>query len=382
MNKPDRSKFDEAFTSMMNGSMSDYCFYASLVSQCKIHFDMPGCDTAGVFFKNNMYNLIINTKWFNELSLQEQCGIIKHEMLHIIGGHLLFRASENPNANLAEDCSINQLINVNHLPTDHISLQTIEKMVGKKLDPLREYEYYLDFLEQKEPQGGYKNPNNFDDHSTWSLGSGAEEIQKSVTKDMMGKAAGVASGKGKLPQEIEQFLDLYDDKAKVSWRKELLRKTGNKKIGYRSSILKTSRRFPSRTDLRGRKTLRAYNLTVVLDVSGSMGDDDIRTGLIEIHKICQITNTKLRLIQADTEIHSIDSFSKSTKTLKRTGAGGTELKPGIDKAVELGSDLIVVITDGYCDDPDSWKVNPKKLLFLITSEVKFDGYKCFNLNDM
>lgn len=381
MNKPDRSKFDEAFTSMMNGSMSDYCFYASLVSQCKIHFDMPGCDTAGVFFKNNMYNLIINTKWFNELSLQEQCGIIKHEMLHIIGGHLLFRASENPNANLAEDCSINQLINVNHLPTDHISLQTIEKMVGKKLDPLREYEYYLDFLEQKEPQGGHKKPNNFDDHSTWNLGSGTEEIQKSVTKDMMGKAAGVASGKGKLPQEIEQFLDLYNEQAKVSWKRELLNRTGKKKIGYRPSILRVSRRFPNRDDLRGRKTLRNYNLAVVLDVSGSMDDDDIRAGLVEIHSICKITNTKLDIIQADTKIEGVDKFSKSTKNFKRAGLGGTYLKPGIEKAKELEADLILVITDGYCEDPNEWNIPKSKIIFILTTDIKFEGYKCFNIKD-
>nr|DAV84073.1 MAG TPA: Putative metallopeptidase domain protein [Caudoviricetes sp.] len=375
----DRSTFDEAFTSMMNGKMSLYCFYASMVSHCKLHFDMQGCNTAGVFFKDNMYNLAINTTWFSTLSLEQRCGILKHEMLHILGGHLLFRASQSPNANIAEDCAINQLIDNKHLPKDHISLQTVEFMTGETLDPMREYEYYLDYLDKCSDQS--EAPSNFDDHEIWNIGSGSEEIQKSITKDMIEKASKVAAGKGNLPQEIEQFLDLYNEQAKVSWKRELLNRTGKKKIGYRPSILRVSRRFPNRDDLRGRKTLRNYNLAVVLDVSGSMDDDDIRAGLVEIHSICKITNTKLDIIQADTKIEGVDKFSKSTKNFKRAGLGGTYLKPGIEKAKELEADLILVITDGYCEDPNEWNIPKSKIIFILTTDIKFEGYKCFNIKD-
>lgn len=378
-NTYDRSTFDEAFTSMMNGKMSLYCFYASMVSHCKLHFDMQGCDTAGVFFKDNMYNLAINTTWFSTLSLEQRCGILKHEMLHILGGHLLFRASQSPNANIAEDCAINQLIDNKHLPKDHISLQTVEFLTGETLDPMREYEYYLDYLDKCYDQS--ETPSNFDDHEIWNTGSGCEEIQKSITKDMIEKASKVAAGKGNLPQEIEQFLDLYNEQAKVSWKRELLHRTGKKKIGYRPSILRVSRRFPNRDDLRGRKTLRNYNLAVVLDVSGSMDDDDIRAGLVEIHNICKITNTKLDIIQADTKIEGVDKFSKSTKNFKRSGSGGTYLKPGIEKTKELKADLILVITDGYCEDPNDWNIPKSKIIFIITTDIKFEGYKCFNIKD-
>ena len=152
--------------------------------------------------------------------------------------------------------------------------------------------------------------------------------------------------------------------------------------------MKSDRRFPNRGDLKGKTKDRVFELTVVVDISGSMFDEEILQGLNEIHHICITTNTTMNLIQIDSVVHNVEKFTTKTKIFKRVGNGGTFMEPAIDYIREnkIQTDGCIFITDGWIEDVSRWRHPPKyKVIFLVTTEKEIPGiekikrYKQYNL---
>ena len=115
---------------------NDYLFYACLLSNCTVVFNEYMGAPAGVSYNNCSYKLHINPIKFNVYTLEERLAILKHEMLHILNGHLLYRHEDtrnHKNSNIAMDCAINQLINLGHLPKNCILPEVLEKELSKKI---------------------------------------------------------------------------------------------------------------------------------------------------------------------------------------------------------------------------------------------------------
>ena len=131
--------YDETVQNMFSNKEynEDYIFYACMLSKCNIFFTEGFDAPAGVSFSGN-YNLYINLKLFSNYNLTERIAILKHEMLHILNGHLLYRNENKKNKkwNLATDCAINQLINPGHLPKDCITVEYISSLVKKNVKKL------------------------------------------------------------------------------------------------------------------------------------------------------------------------------------------------------------------------------------------------------
>ena len=136
----DRSAFDEAVANMaMEASpfYHEYVFYMHLLSQCQVVFNESFPAAAGVAFAKTHYKLYINPTeviaegkdqsgkdvkvhgFCMKMPLEQRIGTIKHEMLHIILGHL-FRVKDGDkdfqSYNFASDCALNQQIDREHLP--------------------------------------------------------------------------------------------------------------------------------------------------------------------------------------------------------------------------------------------------------------------------
>lgn len=431
-----RKPFEDVIANMFsNPKYIDYNFYAHVLAQCKVHFVSDMKAPAGVSFSINHYKLWVNPLEFNKFSLEEGLGVLKHEMLHILNNHCTVRAykSDNHEAwNIAYDVAINQLINEKHLPewvVTHKLIKAPENYSGEQY-----YEFMRDKSKDQEGdnqcdscggsghshddcdecdgtgkdangdecghcKGSGKEPckdcggtgkkyRTLDDHSKWEESEGNDELRKDITKNMLDKA--ISKSRGNLPHNIDSMVELFSRSAQVSWKQELRRIVGNRRANKTTTIMRPNRRQPDRIELKGNKKDRTFTAVVLLDISGSMGNEDVMNGLNEIHHVAKLTNTDMKIIQVDTEIHGIENFNKKTKVFNRKGAGGTYLEPGIDYLREhkIDHDVLIIVTDSYHEDISQWKTPPKcKVMFLVSGDGKVPGieayprYKQFNIKN-
>jgi len=403
----------------------EYEFYFHVLAQCKVSMTSD-IELAGVNFQGTKYCLYINPENFDILPLNERLGILKHEMLHILFNHMDRKGKrEHKPFNIAADCAINQLIKDSDLPEGCITPKSLEKTLKKegfdiKIPKNENAETYYDLLpfdpdakdgdegKDCEDSGdsdgegsgkpgksgdpgefyeGLWSDNPLDNHEKWDESEGDEDLKKDITKNMIEKAA--EKSRGNAPSELGIFLDIWTRKPVVSWKKVLRNIASNKKANKVSTIMKKSRRFPKRPDIKGSRKDREFDIVVVLDVSGSMGDDEIMWGLSEIKEVARLTSSTVKIIQVDTEVHAVDDWDP--KNFKRAAGGGTEMLPAwrYIKENRISMDCAILISDCYIEHPKTWieaEVAPKCRTIILSTERELDisdfkNFIQFNLKD-
>lgn len=388
--------FDETIAAMSlqnSPYFEEYVFYYHLLSKCKVVFDKNLKAVAGVSFKNNFYVLYINpteviieTKnskilgFTTKMPIEQRLGIIKHEMLHILLGHLIRVEKRNFNLfNVAADCALNQQIKRNHLPDYAIypdNLPTKEKPKESQTA-----EYYYEFLEDKNKEENNSFENlidnipNLDDHSLWETIDTDEELQKELTKQLIEKVAeDTLKSKGKLPENFEASLLNLTTKKEINWKQLLKQIITNKKVNTKKTLMKKNRRLPNYSWLKGNTKERVFQLAVISDVSASVDDKNLSKLLSEVLNICSIYSTPVHLVQVDTNPYDPQVLTKNTTIFPRKGNGGTFLSPAIEKLKEhnIDFDALIVTTDGYLfeDDIIPFDELKKPLIWLIARNGK------------
>mgnify|MGYP001116255910 CR=1 FL=1 len=371
-----RKAFDEAVTNMAIASspfFQDYVFYMHVLSQCKVVFDESLPSPAGVSFKDSYYLLYINptevisvapdgTEWlgFSEkMPLSHRIGILKHEMLHIIFGHL-FRSKDldHKKYNIASDCALNQQITREHLPEGAIYPDNFpSKEAVNHPDETAEYYYSLLDQEQEEDENaeGQEGQPNLDDHSLWDQVSGDPCVQQEITKKMVEKAAQeTQKAKGRLPGNYSQIIENLTVTREVDWKRVLRSIVGNKKANKRKTLMRRDRRLPFANWIKGTTKDRVFELGIISDVSGSVSDAALYSLWGEILNICKMYNIPASMVQVDTEPTDPEELTKDMKAIERKACGGTYLSPAIEKFKEhkVKYDALVVTTDGYLFEED------------------------------
>lgn len=414
--KINRGKLDDTLAAMFSNIKyrTNYLFYAHMIGQCTIKIeDMDA--PAGVAFNVDHYDLYINPEMFDEYTLVERLAILKHEMFHILYDHVGRMEDRAHMAwNFATDCAINQQIDPEHLPEIAVTPETLGEMMESTVPHNQSSEFYYDMIkdhvEEKQkdkqeqngegepqegegtPQEGKGTPQQMDNHDIWNESVGDKDLKQDMTKRMIEKAQEeTIKGKGTIPNEFSDWMELHSRKSEVNWKKVLRGIVGNKRVGSRSTIMRSDRRFPKRQDLRGKTKDRKFNLLVVADVSGSMNDQAILSTLGEVQHICDITKTDVDLIQIDAQAYAPEKLSKKTKLFDRKGNGGTNLHPALDMAAKhkLDYQAVVVLTDGglWGDDIDYFAALNKKVIWLvekngrIMEDMNKGKMKAFQLKD-
>jgi len=411
-----RESFDETIANMFSNYdyNKDYLFYAHIIAQCRVQIT-ENVETAGVNFKGTKYNLYINPNFFEKLELKQRMAILKHEALHILYNHLARfplkdEVINQTKANIATDCAINQFINRDHFgDLDAIYPDTLEDAIKKegfnvKIPKGENAETYYDLIPDKnnEEGEGKGNSNNqkdcqgnngqyydglwedlkgqIGDHEIWNEGDQGEEIdelKKEITRRMIEKAT--EKSRGMIPENLSEILSIWHKKAEISWQRVLKNLTSNKKVKKVPTIIKKSRRFPKRDDIYGVKRFNNFSIVVVLDVSGSMNNDDILNGLKEIKEIAKLTNSKVKIIQVDTEIHSVEDFNPKKNTFIRKGIGGTEMLPAMEYIVQnkMECDVVILISDMWIENLETWRGKniPKVPYIFLSTSGDFPGGK-------
>jgi len=387
----ERFPFDEAIANCYSNRnyANSYLFYAHIIGQCNVVFDEKLPAPAGVSFQIDHYTLYINpfgipatkenpnkVEGFNSFPLEQRLGILKHEMLHILSGHVTRREDRDPEAfNIATDCAINQLISKYHLPNWVIQPDNFPSgKVPKNLTAEQYYEYITKKEGKPEAGNNQGTGKSLDDHSKWEESQGDKELQDDVTKNMIDKAvSNTTKSRGNIPSDISQWLDLFTHKREVDWRKVLRNIVGNKKVGIRKTLLRQDRRQPNASWIKGRTKDRIFEAAIISDTSGSVSDEALLQLWGEVRYICDITKTPINLVQVDTEASKPELLTKQTKLLERKHCGGTYMTPGIEafKKAKINYDVLIITTDGYLDTTDV--LNFHKLRVPVLWLIEADG---------
>jgi predicted metal-dependent peptidase len=405
---------EEAIVQMITynyDTKSSLLWYGHFISSCELKRDIAMPSPAGVRFMFNKYEMFINPLLFGLYTTEQQIAILKHEVLHIINLHIVRQKDrEHKKWNYSTDISINQQIP--NIPPDALQPETFK--LSKNLNA----EQYYDSLpidyeggkgsskegsgesetktgssgEGEEGQGSDNTDNVVDsekklkdlilsalnavnqglvgDHSKWQESEGDAEAAKEIARQM--SETSTNKSRGSMPTECSDAIAMLKMKEQINWKKELRRIVGNRKAYSKLTIKKNDRRFPDRKDLRGKTRDHVADILVILDVSGSMSDEEILYGLNETRAIAEKAGAGVKIIQIDTTPKLVENFDPKAKNFVRRGFGGTLMYPAIEFAAKnnVRFDAIVLITDGYVEQSFDGQIPRVPFIWLVTQDVK------------
>lgn len=149
---------------------------------------------------------------------------------------------------------------------------------------------------------------------------------------------------------------------------------------FRQSVLSVRRRLtrmkPSRRygfAQMGSRYDFTTKLLFAVDVSGSMGRDDLRQGFSVISRFFRYGVESVDVIWFDEAIQGGPlTLRRARKSFEVTGRGGTNFKPVLDFIdANPGYDGLVVFTDGYAPVPAKPKNTRTRILWLFKDETTY-----------
>jgi len=321
-------------------------FYAYFFLNSRIVYDNPTIKTAAVSATPNGMVFYFDNQFIDTLAATEVVAIIEHEIMHCLFEHIFVqdKKSSHHNRNIAMDCAINQLIE--GLPSIAVTLQSLEKIVEKKLKEKESWVYYLDQIEEF----AKNNPDKclpylpMDSHE-WGEGKEMTEGQKAETRAQIQNAIdkAVSSSKGNLPQNIIETLGAFKQEPKLSWKTILSNFVSRSRSVTRiPTRTRRNRRFGLTTA--GYKIKKELTLGVCVDSSGSVSDEDYVLFMNEVTRISKLCS-KVYLIDADCTVQNVTVLKKKAPEFTRFGRGGTAYGPALEECVKLKVDAICYFGD-------------------------------------
>lgn len=308
------------------------------------------CDTACVCRNGINTELCVNKKFWDTLSDDEQLGVLKHELSHILFKHITSSEyfGDHNKFNKAADLETNSYIPVLQKdPYYYPARFNLENNKGTKFY----YENLPDEPDQPQNDSGNSYDPN-DSHASWKDFQDLSDTEKQLIEnqiDYQAKNTAETCQKliGSIPGELKEYLDsLFKIKPQVfNWKAYFRRVIGNLITSeLYLTRMRPSRRFP---DSRGVKFKRKPHVLVGVDTSGSVSDKELEDFFSEIYYLWK-SGVKVTIAQVDTKIEHIEEYNgKFNKEIY--GRGGTEFTSLINYYNERKKDFstLVIFTDGY-----------------------------------
>ncbi|MEI6209685.1 MAG: VWA-like domain-containing protein [Desulfuromonadales bacterium] len=381
--------------------------------------------TLAVTVRDGQPQLLVNEDFFLK-SLKSQTNrvaVLKHEVLHLVFKHLLrpLMKEDHELFNLAADLVVNQYIGKWKLPDGAVILSCYPDL---KLEPERELEYYYaklsDLLKEMQkqgfqaPSGGTGNspaqaggkkgrkktppqppatagdwsktsaPQSasaleqmyggvrHSDHSRWNaslnggmtaLGAAEAELERLVIQ-----ARDRCTGKqrGTIPGPLNQLIDAMIERRKpqVDWRRALrLFACSSRRTQVSGTMKRPSKRYGTFPGLRIR---RFQKLAVVVDTSGSVGENELSLFFSEIFGMWR-AGAEVTVLEADAAVQRIYPY-RGKNTTRIAGGGGTCFDPALEwlrQHRQQSFDACIYLTDGCAPAPEARP--PCRLLWVVTS---------------
>lgn len=325
-------------------------------------------------------NLYYASKFVESISDAELVGVIVHEAMHVALMHMLRLGSRDKLvANMAMDFAINPTIDSKYkLPPGGCN---DPKYAGWTFEDI--YDDLMQNLPPPPPQGGCSGNNPGDGQGgTWgqvfapkgkdgqAMSEAEMKVMEADMKSTVANAAAVAKKQGKMPANMERFIDKLL-KPQVDWREKLRAVvTGLYPVDY------TWRRFNRRLADEGiyAPSIRregAGEIVVAIDTSGSIGKKELTTFFSELAAISsEVMPERVHVLYIDADISGIDVFEHGDEIVARPrGGGGTDFRPAFtwaDANVD-NPQALVYFTDMYGSFPQTPPSYPT--IWVSTSDV-------------
>ena len=361
--------------------------------------------------KNGTISLMYHPELVENTGEAELTWIIEHEGMHVLNKHIsrLVRILSNELDdeikfkkskvwNIASDCCVNAQIR--NFPRSLIVAGTKWEACFPDLYDLPDKGhtelYYYELLKKQqqcnqggegEGKGGDKN---IDDHTGWADGVQDVVDQSALSRKIDNYVQGIIKDsiktfqkrRGELPGHITELIEEALAPPKAPYY-QIIRKLvrGSRLSKFRRSPTRINRKrtyvfaigdkknIPQISPFPGRQRDFSFNISVLLDTSGSMSKDDILEGLsgckniIENDRHCRVT-----VIENDTKVSKEYEIKKLRDIqFNISGRGGTTLQPGLERCKELNTDITLVFTDAECDNINELPRStiPKKIIWVV-----------------
>ena len=378
--------------------------YVTAAMLALIPVETKDVDTMAVDEYGRLY---FNPEWIDKVSVEELAGVVYHEIWHLLRKHP-DRLSQYPQAvaNLAADLEINDDIRSESIPLPEGVFypeqfgfppnQTAEYYASELLD-----KYEIEYVPQK---SSADSADQSDQSSGQSSGQSGQSGRKRITVHVRGFGGLEGSGatgqsapwesptgdvdssvphltnaeleiireqvaqdvrrfqdsgmRGEIPEHWKRWADDVLTPPEIPWQ-ALLRSLVNSAVTAAGRADYTYRRVSRRQyavdDVvlpgLGESVVRS---AVIVDVSGSVGDESLGVALREVRGILE-SSSSVRVYAVDAQVQAAsDVFDVSEIKSILKGGGGTDMGVGIMQAMESKPDVIIVITDGLTP----WPANP------------------------
>lgn len=359
---------------MLNGG-EDY--YALFLGDTLREIDFNLAFPTGSLLKGNKILFLFNPLSFLFLEEREAIALIKHEVLHILLKHharerVLKNKFRKLAINLAMDIAVNQYIN--HLPAFTERINSVNMRFDLNLKTGETLEFYTEEIhkailehpkEVKELLASEKV--NYEEvHDRWVE---SEDEDSDEVRDKLKSTLQLASRNG-VPDEV---LRIVKDNLKgdVPWTSVIRKALRTLPKGKKRTVTRVNRRQPDRLDLRGELKNHIPDITVAIDISGSIDSKSMNDFLKEILTLSNTYSESIRIIECDNEVrrdYKIRNLTDIKPLLKRRG--GTKFTPVFRhlKEENLRNTLLIYFTDGLGEARLEVKPGHYKTIWIVKGE--------------
>ena len=328
------TKAREQLAKARAGLILDQPFFGSLALRLDLVEDPTNNPTACTNGKYIRYN----PEFIEKLSLEETKGLICHEIMHCANQHQIRRDErEEKRWNVACDYAINPLI------VDCGMKLPGEPLLRSEYRDMSAEEVYSKLPEPKEGDGSGagNDPGGCGgvEDAPGDGGNQASKDQKAQAaqewKVAVAQAATQAKAMGELPGAIERIVEEMLEPV-LDWR-ELLRRFVDTTAKNDYSWFPPNRRhIHNGLILPSLRSQELKNVTMAMDTSGSITDEDLKAFEAEVRAIIQDYRANTKVIYCDAKVQNVEEFdADSPVELHPKGGGGTDFRPPFGEVINL-----------------------------------------------
>lgn len=338
-------------------------FFASLFLRLQI-LEHAGVGTFGTDGKTLWYNPL----FAQTLSFDEVKGVLCHEAMHCAMLHMYRRMEREPfKWNVACDYAINPVIEDcgMKMPKDRLRESAYDGLSAEEIFALLDDKQVE---KMRQAMKGITIGGVFDAPGAHGPNSAKEQADWEVA---VRQAAQSAKLQGKLPAELERFIDDLL-RPQIDWKAQLRRFI---QVACKNDY---TWRAPNRRYVaHGLYLPTLYSehigtLAFAVDTSGSMGDHELQAACAELKEIAREVNPeRIIVLYADAAVADLDIFESGEEIeFRPKGGGGTDFRPVFEKITEEGYEpvCLVYVTDMYGTFPDKAPEYP--VMWVRTTEAE------------
>ena len=362
-------------------------YYSRVLFSCEL-IPTNDVDTMAI---DNRWRIYIKSGFVETLSVEQTATVLIHELNHGLRAHsrraegVGVRIGQSEVWNAAADCEIND-----DLVEDDLDLPggLLPGKFGLEDGHTAEH-YFQELMKQATVikltvhcgSGCTGHAAIYEDSDDGSGDiDGLDPLEQDIIRRMVANAVrehARAQGVGSVPDGLERWADQTLD-PKVNWRRAL-ESAVRRGVHLRAGAADYTWQRPSRRGgcdepvIRPGMTRPVPEIAVVIDTSGSMGDEDLARALAEIRAILTrvVPGDGIRVYSVDADV-AAESQVFNARQINLVGGGGTDMRVGIEAAAATRSGAIIVVTDGFTRWPETRPPGVPLTIAALTNDWALD----------